>query len=108
MRHPRKFPALPEPRTEQDQREIKSQGPKGCRCLYILETSPILNIGLGGGGGVRASANIFKAIFGTSMVYMLRGSKNGLVDVRGPPSHCNRKSLGYMLRGLNGLAGGGR
>ena len=31
------------------------------------------------GGGVRASANIFKAIFGTSMGYMLRGSKNGLV-----------------------------
>ena len=28
-------------------------------------------------GVVRASANIFKAIFGTSMGYMLRGSKNG-------------------------------
>ena len=29
-------------------------------------------------GGVRASANIFKAIFGTSMGYMLRGSKKWL------------------------------
>ena len=26
--------------------------------------------------------------------------------MRGPPSHFNWKSLGYMLRGLNGLAGG--
>ena len=74
----------------------------------IAVGSPILNIGLGaGGGGVRASANIFKAIFGTSMGYVLRGSKNGLADVKGPPSHFNWKSLGYMLRGLNGLAGGG-
>ena len=40
--------------------------------------SPILNIGLGGGGGVRASANIFKAIFRTSMGYMLRGSTKWL------------------------------
>ena len=40
--------------------------------------SPILNIGLVG-GGVRASANIFKAIFGTSITgYMLRGSKKWL------------------------------
>ena len=38
-------------------------------------------------GGVGASANIFKAIFGTSMGHMLRGSKNGSVDVRGPSSH---------------------
>ena len=41
------------------------------------------------------------------MGYMLRGSKNGLVDVRGPPSHFNWKSLEYMLRGLNGSAGEG-
>ena len=51
-------------------------------------------------GGVRAWANMFKAIFGISMGYMLRGSQNGPVDMRGPPSQLLWKSLdlGYMSR----------
>ena len=43
------------------------------------------------------------------MGYMLRGSKNGLADLGGPPSHFLWKSQGYMLRAQeNGLADVGR
>ena len=58
----------------------------------MVQGSHIFKIGLGW-GGVCAWANIFEAFLGISMVYMLRGSKNGSIDVRGPPGHLLWKSV---------------